>query len=69
MAVEQDQCPKNGVAAKEAEFARRILLKIVPKTTSRLTLSEPETARPLPREYERWLIEAAASTIRTRAQR
>jgi hypothetical protein len=31
MAVEQDQCPKNGLAAKEAEFARRILLKIVPK--------------------------------------
>jgi hypothetical protein len=32
MAVEQDQCLNTGVAAKEAELAGRILLKIMPKT-------------------------------------
>jgi hypothetical protein len=51
------------------ELPKKTLLKIVLKQSPRLTLSAPETARPLPRKYQRWLIEAAASTVRTRAKR
>jgi hypothetical protein len=40
MAVEQDQCPKTGAAAKEAEFARSILLKIVPKAKPKAYLKQ-----------------------------
>lgn len=69
MAVEQHQCGKAGVAGKRSKVAGRILPKILLKQNPRLTLSAPETARPLPREYERWLIEAAANTVRTRAKR
>jgi hypothetical protein len=40
MAVEQHQCRKSGVAANEAEFAGRILLKVVPKTKPKAYLKQ-----------------------------
>jgi hypothetical protein len=69
MAVEQHQFCKAGVAGKRSGVAEKILLKILLKQNPRFTLSEPETPRPLSREYRRWLIDAAPSTIRARAKR